>query len=214
MICQSDRVCVVAGGWSVTGEGFHLEQLPGAIIAANDAAMHIPHVDYIVSMDRLWMQNRWNALRERKTPTYLRDAAARLPPNEIASAQAAGWLRLFSCDYLSADHDERPDVINGPSSGICAINLAFKLRPRQVFLLGFDGRLGPNGEAYFYDKYEWNPKGPKEGRLREWALSFSVIARTARALRCEVFNCSLRSTIGQFPRLDAEALVAVAATCI
>lgn len=189
-------VSVVAGGWSFVGEGWDKCILPGQVIAVNDAAIHLPHPDIIVSMDRLWTENRWDQICARRLPTYLRRAAV----------QNKDWERLPFIQVFECDHETNPvlmspgpSTLNGTNSGICGINKAYTMRPQEIWLFGFDMQLGPSNQAHWYPPYAWSTStGPK--RLQEWSTQFGVIARQCRAAGIKVVNASSRSLIRDFER--------------
>jgi len=63
-VTRPHDVSVVAGGPSF-GQWLDHNRLPGTVVAINDAALRLMcRVHYAVSMDRLWTENRWEALRE------------------------------------------------------------------------------------------------------------------------------------------------------
>jgi hypothetical protein len=189
-------VSVVAGGWSVRGDQWNLKRLPGHIIGVNDAALHLPKVDTVVSMDRLWTENRWDWLEGKQLPSWIRDAALKRVPTRGLS-----WLRVFVCDHKSTELSNESYVLNGTSSGMCGFNLAYKMVPEVIYMFGFDMRPGPNGEQHWYPPYPWKSgHSTKPPTLKRWAEEFHTAARQCREAGIRVFNCSSRSLITDFKR--------------
>lgn len=189
-------VSVVAGGYSVRGDGWILEALPGYIIGVNDSALHLPRVDAVVSMDRLWTENRWDWLCEKRYPSWIRGAALKriLPVNYP-------WLNVFDCDYKSVELSSNPKILNGTNSGMCGFNLAYTMMPRVIALFGMDFCLGPNGEQHWTPPYPWKSgQSTKPPKLQQWSKQFKVIARQCRDAGIKVFNCSSRSLIEDFEK--------------
>jgi hypothetical protein len=183
-------VSVVAGGYSV--RSIDLTKLPGTVIAVNDSALHLPRVDRVVSMDRLWTENRAEWLMEQKLPTHLRRGTIPLDLLEKT------WVRPYWCDNKSVHFGPSDAHLNGTNSGYCALNLAYTLRPDELYLFGFDMQRGPNNEAHWYPDYPWNPKASSSGKLNEWARQFDVIAEAFTRMRTKVFNVSDRTLIRHF----------------
>lgn len=162
-----DIVSIIGGGWGARRS--NLAKIPGTIVCVNDAAMHAPRCDIIVSMDRLWMENRWTALEHMQIKTYARTAACR-----GALADPPSWLHPFECKNEESEFGQDTDHLNGPNSGHCALNLAFLMKPVRIDLIGFDMRRGPKNEAYWYPSYSWARVGggTSNTRYAEWAAMF------------------------------------------
>lgn len=64
---------------------------------------------------------------------------------------------------------DKPGVLNGTNSGLCAVNLAYQMRPKVLRLYGMDLKRGPKGERHWYPPYPWNPaKGTSDGTFAKW----------------------------------------------
>lgn len=197
-------VTIIGGGWSV--RSVVLDMLCGTVIAVNDSAILAPRWDIAVSMDRLWTEGRIEQLRRRCTETepprkaWIRKSALQ---NIEAQPQDAGFIQPFDCDHESTIFSVIPERLNGSNSGACALNLAWKLRPRRVFLLGFDMNRDPDGRAYWYPPYPWSTgKGSTtDGKYRNWARQFEDAAAAFAAIECQVFNVSPKSAIDTFPKI-------------
>lgn len=193
-------ITIVAGGWSV--REINLRRLPGLIIGVNDSGLLVPYCDIALSMDRIWSENRAPHLIERKQRTYLRRSATK---------NLTAWpeLTVFECDHTSGVMSDERGVLNGGNSGICALNLAYQMNPRRVFLCGFDMSRGPRGETYWYRDYEWSPGGATSNtRYAEWAKQFSVAATAFEKIGTAVFNVTPSSAIKVFPRITPQQLEA------
>jgi hypothetical protein len=86
--------------------------------------------------------------------------------------------------------------LNG-NSGFQAINLAFLFGARRMLLIGFDMKLGPNGEKH------WHPDHPApmvQGQtFGEWMHKGATLAKDLAAAGCEVINCTPGSAMSCFP---------------
>lgn len=196
---DSGDVTIVGGGWSVLNVA--LDRLCGEVIGVNDSAIRLPHVDHVVSMDRLWVEYRWAQLRAMKKTTWLRQSAV-----QNVDIAGEGWpgLAVFACDNANTKMSSVAGVLNGTSSGMCAINLAFQMRPRRLFLLGFDMCRDSTGRAYWYEPYPWTAGsggGTTNGKYATWAKQFNYIAQSFEKLGTEVFNVSPQSKIPNFQKI-------------
>ncbi len=172
-LLHSDDISIVAGGWSATK--IDMASLPGLVICVNDAALHCPRCDIIISMDRLWIEHRWDTLERFGLPTFVRLSAMR----NIFENIRKPWVFPFDCRHDDPKFGEYSCTLNGPNSGHCALNLAYVMRPKRMHLAGFDMERGPNGEANWFPAYPWaKPEGATSNkRYAEWAGHFEKALR-------------------------------------
>lgn len=199
----NEVVCVVGGGFSF--RHVNVAKLPGTIITANEGGVILPRVDHAVSMDRLWTESRWSRLDALKNDTWLRRHAVQ---NIDWLSEERKWLHLFSCDHNTVSFSEDPLHLNGTNSGVCALNLAYILRPKELYLFGFDMCRDVNGRAYWHEPYPWTtPQGAtKPGKYVEWAAQFNQVAIEFRSIGTKVFNVSEASKIMCFQKLSPTQL--------
>jgi hypothetical protein len=165
---RADTITLLAGGWSARA---YLDRLEGLVIGVNDAALRYP-ADIAVSMDRLWTEHRWDQLKSRAKPSFVRISA--LKNIEWPRPE---WLRPFICDHTSTTVTDEPGVLHGTHSGFCALNLAYQMRPERLILVGLDMSQGPKGEAHWFPPYEWAPTGATtSGKFKAWAAQFDDAA--------------------------------------
>lgn len=210
---HATHISIVAGGWSV--RDVDLARLPGIVIGINESALLIERTDIIVTMDRLWTEHRWNegppskpnySLKKLSKPAWIRRSAMQNLPGKWP------WLNVFDCDHTTGRFSESRYKLNGPNSGHCALNLAFQMRPLFVFLFGFDMQRGPNGQPYWYPAYDWNPEGStSRRRYQEWTSHLKEAANQFKLADIKVFNCSKRSLIDVFEKIDPQEVLKEAA---
>ena len=189
-------VSVIGGGWSL--KGLQLHNAPGHVIGVNDAGVLLD-VDQIVSMDRLWTESRWSELCRLRKKTWLRQNCL------LNIDEHPPWLHIY-------DNERIPEMsstgLNGTNSGMVAINLAWYMKPKKVYLFGFDMCRSPSGESYWYPPYPWAPQGgTKPGKYKEWAKEFDPIADAFRASGIEIVNASLVSAIPSFKKEDPACIL-------
>lgn len=196
-------ITVVGGGWSASA--VDLAKLPGMVIAVNDSAILLPRWDIAVSMDRRWTENRFQRLVERSRegndiprPIWLRKSAVQNIPKDILEL----WqVAVFDCDHETSEFTAEPGHLNGTNSGGCALNLAWQLKPRRVFLVGFDMNTSPGGASYWYPPYPWTTGGINARKYGGWAKQFDRAASAFSRIGCTVYNVSPSSEIPHFPKV-------------
>lgn len=196
-------ISVVAGGASV--RAIDLAKIPGTIIAINDAVIHLPRFDIVVSMDRLWTEYRYDWMRKQQKPAVIRRSALQNLPHKWP------WLASFECDHTSSHFSDQRGVLNGTNSGLCGFNLAYQERPSQILLFGFDMKRGPNGEPYWFPPYPWSDKGAtSNGKYATWSKQFA-----AAKASCDAAGIDVRlvgdSAIECFPKIASNEFAKVAA---
>lgn len=193
------QVSVVGGGWSVLH--VDLKKLPGVVIAVNDSAVFVPKTpDYVVSMDRKWIENRWGNIVSGQTETYVRRVACKLVKPDPS------WMWFHKFENFNDNRPMSPDreVLNGANSGACAVNLAYTMAPDELYLFGFDMRLSPDGKKYWYPQYDWAKK--KTSGYNSWPQAFDTYAQQFEQRGCKVFNVSPLSMITSFKKVSAQDL--------
>jgi hypothetical protein len=161
---MTSSITILAGGWSASR--FDLRKLPGTVIAVNDSAVYAPKVDLILSMDRIWAENRYEQVKKKGVPIWLRKSTVR-------NINVDENVTQFECDHTSTTLSGEPGRLNGTHSGFCALNLAYQLRPVAIYLVGFDMQLGPRGERHWHAAYPWKSGGGSSaGKLSEWGAQF------------------------------------------
>lgn len=123
------------------------------------------------------------------------------------------WGDIFENDNTSTFMSNMPGVLNGTSSGMCAMNLAYQMflatpkSHRAIYLFGFDCNRSPDGRAYWHEPYPWAPKGAtSSGKYRQWAAEYGDVARQFAAAGIQVFNMSATSAITAFARGPIERI--------
>lgn len=197
-----DIISVVGGGWSFRDVA--TRPLPGLVIGVNDSAVHLDRCDIALTMDRLWAEYRAGELQRRGLRSFVRRSAMK---------NLSPWpnLTVFDCDNESTEMSDVAGILNGTNSGMCALNLAYQLRPKRIFLFGFDMSRGPAGEPYWFANYPWAPAGATpNGRYAAWAKQFHPVAEACRRVGIEVLNVSPLSAVEAFRRIAPAEMEAYA----
>lgn len=166
----TEVISIIGGGPSA--KTVDLTALPGTIIAVNDAALHAPRFDIAISMDRLWLENRWGDMARIGKPLFVRLSAM----HNFIDRVRLSWVTPFECRHETADFGNHLCTLNGPNSGHCALNLAYVLKPKRVNLVGFDMGRGPKGECYWWpEPYPWakDSGATSDKRYMEWRAAFN-----------------------------------------
>lgn len=198
-------VIIIGGGWSVRHMGVDGMDLTkhGHVIGVNESAARLPcHVG--LTMDRLWAEHRAREffLSHPNAELWVRDGADKALPYHPR-------LRKFWCDHRSYVLSEEAGVFNGTNSGLCAINFAFQMRPKRIFLFGFDMVRGPLAEPYWHPPYEWaNQQGAtKPAKYVSWARQFEAVAEQLANAKISVHNVTTRSAIEAFPKMTLQEFI-------
>ena len=182
---------VVAGGPSLTQEMINAAQFSGHFtIVVNATYQKMPEANVLYGGDFFF----WRA--------YIADARKRFKGQMWTqdSSSNARWPDIKRHRGGNRDGLGKEVIhING-NSGVQAINLAYIWGYRKIILLGFDMKLGPNGERHHH------PDHPKpcvqEQCFAEWLKKFVKVAADLKAAKCEVLNATPGSALKLFPMVD------------
>lgn len=199
------EISILAGGWSAAQ--FDFDQLPGYVIGVNEGAL-VPRAAAGLTMDRLWLEARQKDVARRHLSKFWarRSAMQNIKDNLVAT--------IFENDNESTVMSDALGTLNGTSSGMCAMNLAWqmlnrapKAEGRILYLFGFDCNRSPDGRAYWHEPYPWAPKGAtSSGKYKQWASEYFGVYMQFREAGIQVFNMSATSAITAFPRGPIERM--------
>jgi hypothetical protein len=145
----------------------------------------------------LWTENRWQRLMTLQRAAYLRDKAL----IHIQKASIPSWVWPFYCDEKTVKFsNDIMQGLNGTNSGVCALNLAYLMRPKMLYLFGFDMKRGPADKAYWHRPYEWAPDrgSTKDKKYEDWSRQFSIIAQQFKGIGTRVINVSGNTAVKAF----------------
>ena len=195
-IAHAQIVSIIAGGWSLRGLNPH--SAPGHMIGVNESGVLLD-VDDVVSMDRLWTESRWNKLKSQAKRTWVRKNCL------INIEERPEWLMIYENERIPSMDGVN---LNGTNSGMVAMNLAWRMKPKKLYLFGFDMCRSPLGSPYWHDPYPWAPGGgTKPGKYDEWSKQFDTVASAFAAIGTDVVNCSLVSKIESFKKEDPRCIL-------
>lgn len=180
-----ERVIVIGGGQSVKQMDVKEICKRGYAIGVNDAAVRAP-VNMGLSMDRRWADWRLEDIKNK--PFWLRKLS--IP---------AKWegLNFFKSNHETDTFSKETGTLNGRNSGHCAVNLAYQMKPKQIFLFGFDMKGG-----YWYPQYPWTvPKRTESRILQNWVTGFIEAKRMCDEAGIELFLVG-ESQITNVPKLS------------
>lgn len=185
--------CFILGGGSSL-KGFDAARLRGRlVIAINDAGLYLfPDAEILYFADGLARWAGWN-----------RDKIGLFRGREIVTRSTVSMLggrivrRVRQDD--GADLAREPDAVAGFCSGANALNIAFHLGARRIYLLGYD-----MGGGHWHDHHKTPARDVYATHM------IPAINRMAGALDragVQVFNCSRVSRLACFPFADIDEVL-------
>lgn len=164
----------------------------GYVIGVNDSGV-LAKCHSIVSMDRLWIENNIRDCIHVDIPTWFRICAY------SKNCSSIKWpkLRVFENSTEIYTMSDQYGVLNGDNSGSCALNLAYQMNPRNIFLFGFD----MNGSGYWHNGYSPQNKGSGGQRQKTWVKSFEIKKKQLDKTGIKVFNVNTSSAVEAFKKI-------------
>lgn len=195
---SNNVVSIIGGGWSFR-EVDHIK-VPGELIAINDSLVFLQRrPDYVVSMDRMWTEHRWEHIKQASVETYIRRTVLK----NVRPDPSWTWFHTFENVNDGSSLSYHIDQLNGANSGACGVNLAFVKKPKELYLFGFDFCLSPEGQSHWYPQYPWAKK--VGSGFNAWPLHFELY-RLQFGDMTKVFNVSAYSKLRSFQRVTPKEL--------
>lgn len=201
-----ENVIIVASGPSVKDINLNaLKRLSkGYIIAVNGAGAHVPYANAWFTLDPWGLDGPQLPVGFRgkcyaAVPDDYGTPNARSSQHRVVPSTKITFLhRLHSHNLTNVSSEtayktglsEDNSCINTGNSGYGALNFAYHLRPKNIYLLGIDGSMG-----YFYN----SPKTNRPLTYLKELFNSSVPQITERGIN--VFNVSPQSTITAYPKI-------------
>jgi hypothetical protein len=185
---KQEIINIIAGGNSVKDMDTKEICKRAHTIGVNESALYAP-VHIGISMDRLWIEKRYDQIKDK--PWLLRKIK-----KEFIWKEAA----IFKCDHTTDQFSEMPGVLNGRSSGHCALNLAYQYKPSKIYLFGFDF----TGKPYWFGSLEWHKNKDRTYLSNDWIPAFDAAKSFFDKAGIEVTIVGLESKLTQFKKISYE----------
>lgn len=207
---RPENVIIIASGPSVNDIDMPIlrEFKDKFVITVNGAGQHVEFGDAWFTLDP-WGLNgpqlpggNFKGKLYAAVPDDFGTPSAKSVHHRIAPRAKIDFLhRLQSHNYTNISSEtayklglsEDPSCINTGNSGYGALNLAYHMRPKNIYLLGIDGTVG-----YFYTKRE------KNRPLTYISTLFKSAVPQLDAAGIKVYNVSPRSAVTCFEKLTAQ----------
>lgn len=141
-----------------------------------------PWADAVFAMDETWWRR------------YLKKVSDEFKGRRISTNKISGVERI-SC-------------YNPGNSGAAAIALAEYWGAKQILLVGYDCKYGPNGERHHHGNHP--PGMGNAGSLHKWPDHFKMTERRMRG-KAQIINCSRDTALHIWPRMELEDALNAAA---
>lgn len=190
-------VACLASGPSLTPEDVETVRAAGLrTIVTNTTFRAAPWADLCFGFDGRW----WRTVDPKTGISYAAETArdfrgARLSMSQVAEHVGVPYARAAAGFWGFGN------------SGICAVTIAISAGARRVLLLGYDCSAGPGGLMHWHGAH---PPGMSNcASLGKWPGHFDRLAKEARRRRVPVINCSRRTALECFDRMDLQAALAL-----
>lgn len=211
--------CVIIGGGPSIIEQFGIpEQLVQQVRSGCSPAVYSPyleqlHTQHVIAVNIAFRIGRWMDI------IFFGDAdygikyidEMREQPGLLVSCVPKGTdphNMLTDVKYLMRNNKkiygitEEPNQVSwNKNSGSCAINLAVHTGVKRIILLGFDMSLDENRNQHWHKEYSL-PKDRVDKFMAKHCEGFPTMAQDLKHLGVEVLNCSPKSKIEEFPKVN------------
>ncbi len=183
-IWENEKVLCVGTGDSLRKSDIDYCANKAKIIAVNNAYKLAPYADLLYASDSKWWIwhegatdfRGWRLTRER----------------EAALEYEIDWIESFNKSGLSQEPDK---IHNGYNSGYQAVNVAYLLGCRDVYLLGYDMQKTNNKTHYFGD----HPDG-RTPPFKKFIEAFTELSKMLPEYGLTITNVTRETALECFPR--------------
>lgn len=184
-------VCIAASGPSLTEAQLDLVRGRAKLIVINSTFRLAPWSDALYACDGRW----WTENPDAFSFAGLKFSLHRTVDRSVLA---------FEAGKVEGLEHNRSKLATGGNSGHQAINLAVHLGAARIVLVGYDMKLGQNGQAHHHPDHPPPSKNPPAVNLARWAARFETMVEPLRAAGVEVVNATPGSAIECFPRAQLE----------
>lgn len=194
---RGECAAIVASGPSAKSAPVDLLRDRIHVIAINESYRLVPFAEILYSCDYAWWQ-RHKGMRSFEGLRLSHDLRA---CNEFGLSRV--MIEQVSSNDLLLD---RPSYVGaGGNSGFQALNLVMQFGATGIMMIGIDCSLD-HGQ-HWHGRHPSPMSNPAESNVQRWRKAFDGSAARIAALGIDVVNCSMLSTLTQYPKLSvAEAL--------
>jgi len=189
----SDKpVILVGGGPSLRGFDFNrLLEFDAWLVGVNESIFCLPRCDAGVSVDRVFVEQRFDRLREKIAGGMELIIGT---GSKVSQPIDATIVTRVLTNKLS---DDPSKVVTCGTSGYGALNVAYLKRAKHVLLLGYD--YSADGSHHHAD-YPWHKPPKRADCWGFWAKFYDSTVPQLQAAGVDVFNASPKSMIKVFGR--------------
>lgn len=210
----AENVIIIGSGPSV--RDIKLDRLQGLrdtyIVSVNGAGSFVPFADAWFTLDPWGLHGPQLPVNSSSklyaaVPADYGTPYARSLDHRVVPVPAITFLhRLASHNYTNISSDtayslelsEDRSCIHTGNSGFGALNLAYHLRPKNIYLLGIDGSIG-----YFY------PSKTNNRPLKTLQILFESAKTQLDDANINVFNVSMGSLVQSYKKLPSDDFHAI-----
>jgi hypothetical protein len=160
------------------------------VIVINDNYKLAPWADHLYAADKDWWELHIDTVKETNFKGKL------WIPNNKDIAIKYG-LNIIPCK-VSLGLGKNGILHCGKNSGYQAINLAYYLNAKTIFLIGFDMKISKNGKRHWFGDH---PEPLRNNSpYTKWIEHFEILSKHLAKENVKVINCSLDTAIPYFKR--------------
>lgn len=197
------KVAIVGGGLSLRGVDLDgLRPSRSVIIGLNSVWKNYNRYDSLFTIDTVNLDKRFSGCKSRPivaVPEAFGTPRAQYPCDRVLPQGEFNFIRRVTSLGLSESSDE---IHGGENSSYGALNLAYHMKPRYIFMFGIDLE---NMGSYWYEHNDLRPQN-HQTNSRVPDNFVSTIYQLAAGI--DVINCSQISKIACFTKITAEEGIA------
>lgn len=199
---QGQYVAVIGGGASIKRSDVDLLRGRLRVVTINESHQLAPWADALYSCDGKW----WKLRRAE----WQKFPGMKITADDVAVKEFSELRKLRFKPTEPGNYvrhlllDEWGEIGTGQGSGFQVINWLAQLTVKGIALLGFDGCIVDN-KVHWHGSHPMELNNPDNSTFVAWKRWLENAAPKLSDLGIEVINCSMKSTVGCFLRIEPAA---------
>lgn len=195
----NQEVFIVAGGYSIKELNLdYLHDKP--TIAINESYSILPNATALYWCDNSWCAKRFDGIKEHKSE--LRFTSHHNAVKHVDLDIRGLGNSTFLHKTTDFGFDPNPNNVAGNNSGVQALNLVVNMKPKRIYLLGYDMRDNPlkRGETHWHQRHELAVRNDIYSRLFVPSMEALYREMKRQHIDIEIINCSKTSALNCFKK--------------
>lgn len=195
---NNQEIFIVGGGYSI--KKLNINYLHDKLtVAINDAYKILPNASVLFWCDTSWAGREYDGVKYHGCD--LRFTSRKTTPEKITNIKSTlnSTILLKTGDF---GFDPNPNNVMGNNSGAQALNLVVNMKPKKIYLIGYDMRTNPAdpAESHFHNDHQLVVRPDTYPKLFIPSIEAMYEQMCKLNIKTKIINCSPLSELKCFEK--------------